>query len=109
MSTRDFWTHIEELNAIGESASLISKITDAVLEDVTAWQNRPLESVYAIMYFGALRVKIRDEGSMHNRAMYLAIGITCNGYKEVLGCGSSGLQDVQHCTIWGWMNWSGQI
>jgi len=56
-----------------------------VLEDVSAWQNRPLEPVYAIVYFDALRVKIRDEGLVRNKAVYLAIGITCNGYKEVLG------------------------
>ena len=63
----------------------VSAITDAVLEEVKAWQNRPLEPVYAIVYFDALRVKIRDEGLVRNKAVYLAIGITCNGYKEVLG------------------------
>ena len=67
------------------SAALVSAITDAVLEDVTAWQNRPLEPVYAIVYFDALRVKIRDEGLARNKAVYLAIGISCHGDKEVLG------------------------
>ena len=85
MSTRDIQAHIEELYGIGVSAALVSAITDAVLEDVTAWQNRPLEPVYAIVYFDALRVRIRDEGLVRNKAVYLAIGITCNGYKEVLG------------------------
>lgn len=85
MSTRDIQAHIEELYGIGVSAALVSAVTDAVLEDVTAWQNRPLEPVYAIVYFDALRVKIRDEGLVRNKAVYLAIGITCNGYKEVLG------------------------
>ena len=85
MSTRDIQAHIEELYGIGVSAALVSAITDAVLEEVNAWQNRPLEPVYAIVYFDALRVKIRDEGLVRNKAVYLAIGITCNGYKEVLG------------------------
>ena len=85
MSTRDIQAHIEELHGIGVSAALVSAVTDAVLEDVSAWQNRPLEPVYAIVYFDALRVKIRDEGLVRNKAVYLAIGITCNGYKEVLG------------------------
>ena len=85
MSTRDIQAHIEELYGMGVSAALVSAITDAVLEEVTGWQSRPLEAVYAIVYFDALRVKIRDEGLVRNKAVYLAIGITCNGYKEVLG------------------------
>ena len=85
MSTRDIQAHIEELYGIGVSATLVSAVTDAVLEDVLAWQNRPLEPVYAIVYFDALRVKIRDEGLVRNKAVYLAIGVTCEGDKEVLG------------------------
>ena len=85
MSTRDIQAHIEELYGIGVSAALVSAVTDAVLEAVAAWQNRPLEPVYAVVYFDALRVKIRDEGLVRNKAVYLAIGITCSGDKEVLG------------------------
>ena len=85
MSTRDIQAHIEELYGIGVSAALVSAVTDAVLEEVAAWQNRPLEPVYAVVYFDALRVKIRDEGLVRNQAVYLAIGITCSGDKEVLG------------------------
>ena len=85
MSTRDIQAHIEELYGIGVSAALVSAVTDAVLEEVGAWQNRPLEPVYAVVYFDALRVKIRDEGLVRNQAVYLAIGITCSGDKEVLG------------------------
>ena len=85
MSTRDIQAHIEELYGIGVSAALVSAITDAVLEEVSVWQNRPLEPVYAIMYFDALRVKIRDEGLVRNKTVYLAIGISCDGDKEVLG------------------------
>ena len=77
--------HIEELYGLGVSAALVSAVTDAVLEDMVAWQNRPLEPVFAIMYFDALRVKIRDEGLVRNMAVYLATGITCDGDKEALG------------------------
>ena len=56
-----------------------------MLDDVAAWQNRPLEPVYAVVFFDALRVKIRDEGLVRNKAVYLAIGITCGGEKDVLG------------------------
>ena len=85
MSTRDIQAHIEEIYGIEVSPALVSAVTDAVLEEVAAWQNRPLEPVYAIVYFDALRVKIRDEGLVRNKAVYLAIGITCAGEKEILG------------------------
>jgi putative transposase len=85
MSTRDIQAHIEEIYGVEVSPMLVSAITEAVLEEVTAWQNRPLEPVYAIVYFDALRVKIRDEGLVRNKAVYLAIGVSCAGEKEVLG------------------------
>jgi putative transposase len=85
MSTRDIQAHIEEIYGIGVSPTLVSAITDAVIDEVTAWQNRPLEAVYAVVYFDALRVKIRDEGIVRNKAVYLAIGITCDGEKDILG------------------------
>jgi putative transposase len=85
MSTRDIQAHIEEIYGIGISPELVSAVTDSVIEHVTAWQNRPLESIYAVVYFDALRVKIRDEGMVRNKAVYLAIGIGCDGQKDVLG------------------------
>ena len=85
MSTRDIQAHLRELYGVEISPDLVSAVTDAVLDEVTAWQNRPLEQVYAIVYFDALRVKIRDEGTVRNKAVYLAIGIRCSGHKEVLG------------------------
>ena len=85
MSTRDIQAHIEEIYGIEVSPALVSAVTDAVLEEVKTWQNRPLEPTYAIVYFDALRVKIRDEGLVRNKAVYLAIGITCGGDKEILG------------------------
>jgi putative transposase len=85
MSMREIQGHVQELYGIEVSPELISKVTDAVLDELTAWQSRPLESTYAIVYFDAVRVKIRDEGLVKNKAVYLAIGYTNLGYKEVLG------------------------
>jgi putative transposase len=85
MSTRDIQAHIEEIYGITVSPSLVSAVTEAVMDEAAAWQNRPLESTYAIVYFDALRVKIRDEGLVRSKAVYLAIGVTCAGVKEILG------------------------
>ena len=85
MSTRDIQAHIEEIYGVTISANLVSAVTEAVMDEAVTWQNRPLESTYAIVYFDALRVKIRDEGLVRNKAVYLAIGVTCAGNKEVLG------------------------
>ena len=67
------------------SPDLVSTVTDAVLEQVGEWQNRPLDPVYALVFFDALRVKIRDEGTVRNKAVYLALGVRPDGTKEVLG------------------------
>ena len=85
MTTREIRDHVAELYGVTVSAELISKVTDAVLDEVAEWQSRPLEEVYAIVYFDAVRVKTRDEGLVRNKAVYLAIGVTCRGRKEVLG------------------------
>lgn len=85
MSTRDIQAHLLELYGTEISAELVSAVTDSVLDEVGAWQSRPLEPVYAVVFFDALRVKIRDEGTVKNKAVYLAIGVRCSGHKEVLG------------------------
>ena len=85
MTTREIRGHVAEMYGVTVSAELISKVTDAVLEEVAQWQSRPLEEVYAIVYLDAVRVKMRDEGLVRNKAVYLAIGVTCMGRKEVLG------------------------
>ena len=85
MSTRDIQGHLRELYGIEASPQLISTITDAVLEEVNRWQGRPLDALYAIVFFDALRVKMRDEGTVRNKAVYLAIGVSADGRKEVLG------------------------
>jgi putative transposase len=85
VSTRDIQAHVRELYGIEISPDLVSAVTDSVIDEVTAWQARPLESSYAIVFFDALRVKIRDEGLVKNKAVYLAIGMRPSGHKEVLG------------------------
>lgn len=85
LSTRDIQAHLRELYGTEISPELVSAVTDSVLDEVTLWQNRPLEAVYSIVFFDALRVKIRDEGTVKNKAVYLAIGMRCSGHKEVLG------------------------
>jgi len=85
VSTRDIQAHVRELYGIEISPDLVSAVTDSVIDEVTAWQSRPLESSYAIVFFDALRVKIRDEGLVKNKAVYLAIGMRPSGHKEVLG------------------------
>ena len=85
MTQREIRGHLEELYAISVSPDLISRVTDAVIEAVKAWQSRPLDPVYAVIFFDALFVKIRDEGTVRNKAVYLAIGIRLDGTKEVLG------------------------
>ena len=85
MSTRDIQAHVGELYGVTISPELVSVVTDSVIAEVRAWQSRPLESTYAIVYFDALRVKIRDEGLVRNKAVYLAIGVRCSGHKEILG------------------------
>jgi putative transposase len=75
MSTRDIQAHLEEIYGVDVSASLISEVTDAVVEEVRAWQNRPLEPIYMIVYLDALIVKMRHEGRVENRAVFVAIGV----------------------------------
>ncbi len=85
MTTREIQAHLGELYGIEISPDLVSAVTDSVLEDVGGWQSRGLESTYAIVFFDAIRVKIRNEGMVNNRAVYLAIGMRCSGHKEILG------------------------
>jgi putative transposase len=85
LSVRDIQGHLRELYGIEASPQLISTITDAVLEEVARWQNRPLDPLYAIVFFDALRVKMRDEGMVRNKAAYLAIGVLPDGRKDPLG------------------------
>ena len=85
LSTRDIKAHLEEIYGVEVSPDLISSVTEAVLEEVREWQTRPLEAVYPIVYLDALRVKIRYDGTVQNRCIYLAIGVNIEGKKETLG------------------------
>jgi putative transposase len=85
MSTRDIEAHLRELYGVSVGRDLVSRVTDAVLEDVKAWQQRPLDDVYPVLFLDAFVLKIRDGGSVQRKACYLAMAITMDGRREVLG------------------------
>jgi putative transposase len=85
MTTREIQQHLEELYGVSVSPSLISRVTDAVLDEVKAWQNRPLDALYPIVYLDAIHLKIRSEGRVQNQAVYVALGIDLRGQKQLLG------------------------
>jgi len=95
MTTREIQGHLQEIYGVEVSAALISQVTEEVLEEVKAWQSRPLEAVYPIVYLDALYVKMRHEGRVENRAVYVAMGVTLEGKKEVLGLWSSGSEGAK--------------
>lgn len=85
MTVREIQGHLEELYGVDVSPDLISTVTDAVLEEVTQWQQRPLDRLYPVVMFDCLRVKIRDEGVVKSKAVYVVLGVTREGTKDVLG------------------------
>lgn len=85
MTTRDIQSHLEEIYGIEVSPTLVSQVTDAVTEDVLLWQNRPLDDIYPIVYLDAVRIKVKHNGSIITKAVYLTIAVTMEGVKEVLG------------------------
>src|SRR5258708_1747624 len=85
LSTREIQQHLEEIYQVEVSPALISSVTDEVIEEVKAWQNRQLDEVYPILYLDALQFKVRDEAHVRNKAIYVAIGVNLSGLKEVLG------------------------
>ncbi len=85
MTVRDIQAQLEEMYGVEISPGLISNVTNSVMEDVTAWQTRPLDAVYPIVWFDALQVKIRHEQRVVNKAIYLALAVTTEGKKEILG------------------------
>src|SRR5512135_1369832 len=85
MSVREIQGHLRELYGIEVSPDLVSAVTDAVLDEVAEWQERPLEPLYALVFFDALRVKVRDEGTVRNKAVHVALGVRPDGTKEILG------------------------
>src|SRR3954470_463502 len=89
MSTREIQGHLEEIYQVEVSADLISDVTEGVVEQARTWQNRPLEPFYGVVFLDALYVKMRHEGRVENRAVYVALGINLEGRKEVLGLWTS--------------------
>jgi putative transposase len=85
LSTRDIEAHLAEIYGVKVGRELISKVTDAVMEDARAWQRRPLDDVYPVVFLDALVLKIRDGGSVQRRACYLALAIRMDGQRDVLG------------------------
>ena len=97
MSTRDISAHLEEVYGVEVGRDLISKVTDAVMEDARAWQTRPLDDLYPVVFLDALVLKIRDGGSVIRKACYLALAINLDGDREVLGMW---FQDTEGAKFW---------
>lgn len=85
MSVREIQAHLTEMYGTEISPALISTVTDAVMDEVKQWQSRPLDTVYPVLYLDCIPVKVRESGTVRNKAVYLAIGINLQGEKEVLG------------------------
>jgi len=97
LSVREIQAHLQELYGVEVSPDLISRVTDAVLEEVREWQSRPLDPVYPVIFFDALRVKIRDEGLVRNKAVYVALALNSDGEKEVLGLWIEQTEGAKFC------------
>ena len=85
MSTRDIVAAFQKMYGADLSAGLVSQVTNAVIEQVVEWQNRPLEAVYPIVYLDGIVLKTRQDKRVINKAIYLALGINIEGHKELLG------------------------
>jgi transposase-like protein len=85
MTVREIQGYLEEMYGVEVSPDFISSVTDAVLSEVTAWQSRPLEAMYPVVFFDALRVKIREDAVVRSKAVYLALGVLADGSKDILG------------------------
>ena len=85
MSNREIVGHLQDLYGVEVSPDLISRVSDAVLDEVKEWRSRALDAVYPIVFFDALRVKVRDEGFVRNKAVHIALGVRADGTKEILG------------------------
>jgi putative transposase len=85
MSVRDIRAHLEEIYGVSVDADLSTRVTDSVVDELKAWQLRPLDAVYLIVYLDALVIKVRDKGIVQNKSVYLAVGVNMDGVKSVLG------------------------
>jgi transposase-like protein len=89
LTVREIQAFLKEAYAVDVSPDLIRAVTDAIVTEVTAWQSRPLEPLYPVVFFDALRVKIRDEATVRIKAVYLALAVLPDGSRDILGFGSS--------------------
>src|SRR5687768_2594832 len=85
LTVREIQAFLKDMYAVEVSPDLISTVTDAIVEEIAAWQARPLEPVYAVVFFDALRVKMRDEGTVRSKAVYLALAVLPDGRRDILG------------------------
>ena len=85
MTVREIQAFLSEMYSVDVSPDLISRVSDEVMSEVTAWQSRPLESMYPVVFFDALRVKIREDGVVRSKAVYLALGVLADGSRDILG------------------------
>ncbi len=97
LSTRDISAHLQEIYGVEVSRDLISKVTDAVMDDVREWTKRPLEDIYPIVFLDCMVLKIRDGGTVQRKALYLALGVTLEGDRDVLGMW---FQDTEGAKFW---------
>jgi putative transposase len=97
LSTRDISAHLQEIYGVEVSRELISKVTDAVMDDVREWAKRPLEDIYPIVFLDCMVLKIRDGGTVQRKALYLALGVTLDGDRDVLGMW---FQDTEGAKFW---------
>ena len=85
MTIREIQSHLEEMYGTEVSPTLISSVTEAVMEEVKAWQARPLDALYPIVYLDCIHAKVRDSGAVRVKAVFLALGVNLSGEKELLG------------------------
>lgn len=97
LTTREIQAHLHEIYGVDVSPALVSTVTDAVKTEVIAWQNRPLEAVYPVVYMDAMRVKVRSGSTVINKAVYFALAVTVEGTKELLGMW---IQDTEGAKFW---------
>ncbi|MFF7234693.1 IS256 family transposase [Streptomyces sioyaensis] len=97
MTTRDITAHLAEVYGAEVSPALVSKVTDVIADEVQSWQHRPLDECYPILYIDAIRIKVRDNGHVVNKAAHLVIGVDVDGTKNVLGIW---LQDSEGAKFW---------
>jgi putative transposase len=97
MTTRDIEAHLREVYGVNASRELISNVTDVVVDEIKAWQSRPLDEVYPILYVDGIRIRVKDNGVVTTKVAYLAIGVDVDGRKHALGCW---IQDTEGAKFW---------